>query len=187
MQSFCSSGGAALLGSATNGVLFVACLYIGTNAIPDRDQPKVVKERFLRVGIASALAPAIVIAVLQLPGASGCVRMPATRWFGLWPAQWSAFFLSLVLPLALTMTLFLGPLVMNWVDRDRSVDLFTWLRRETDSPARRLLLTRNLLVGPLAEEWVFRACMCPLMATAGWSDAASVFCSAFFFGGAHSI
>ena len=32
----------AILGSAANAVLFVACLYIGKSAIPDRDQPKVV-------------------------------------------------------------------------------------------------------------------------------------------------
>ena len=41
---------------------------------------------------------------------------------------------------------------------------------------------RNLLVGPLAEEWVFRACMCPLLFGAGFSDGGSVFLSAVIFG-----
>eukprot|EP00326_Haptolina_ericina_P016078 CAMPEP_0181186550 /NCGR_PEP_ID=MMETSP1096-20121128/10095_1 /TAXON_ID=156174 ORGANISM="Chrysochromulina ericina, Strain CCMP281" /NCGR_SAMPLE_ID=MMETSP1096 /ASSEMBLY_ACC=CAM_ASM_000453 /LENGTH=215 /DNA_ID=CAMNT_0023275457 /DNA_START=140 /DNA_END=788 /DNA_ORIENTATION=+ len=100
---------------------------------------------------------------------------PVVRWLGLW-GSW--FVSAAIAPLALTMLLFLGPLVTTCLDGYKPL-----LRPHGE--LARLKRIRNLLVGPLAEEWVFRGCMCPLLYGAGFSDGASVFISAIVFGSAH--
>lgn len=192
MQTVCveSSVPVAIAASSALGTLFVACLYIRTGKVlPNRDDPQVVKQRFGRVGVASAIAPVITFSGGMLGGGGPeCApRADIARWVGLWSP---AFLQAFVLPLALTMLLFLGPLVMEWLDSDRSTPLrnriaTSQVAAQWCDPRGRLLLVRNLVVGPLAEEWVFRACMCPLLFGAGLTDAANVFTSAFIFGAAH--
>ena len=66
---------AAVLGSLSLTIMYVGCLYVcaghqrrnGRRA-PDRDDPSVILERFARVGVASALAPCLVLAAAALPG-----------------------------------------------------------------------------------------------------------------------
>jgi hypothetical protein len=43
------------------------------------------------------------------------------------------------------------------------------------------VLTREAQA-PIAEEFAFRACMCPLLLNAGYSEARVVFCCPLFFG-----
>ena len=181
----------AIAASSALGTIFVGCLYIRTGKVlPNRDDPQVVKQRFARVGIASTISPVITFSAGMLGGGTSAECAPRAsfaRWVGLWSP---AFPQALVLPLALTMLLFLGPLVMEWLDSDRSTTVLSRIATsqvaaQWRDPRGRLLLVRNLLVGPLAEEWVFRACMCPLLFGAGLSDVANVFTSAFIFGAAH--
>jgi prenyl protein peptidase len=190
MSGLCASVGGAVLASLTMAGAYVGCLYVcarhrrGRRA-PDRDDPRVIKERFARVAVACALAPAIAVAAAALPDRpSPCTPVaPLSRWFGLQPIDASTLVLATLLPLALTMVLFIGPLVMAWLDRDPETPAATQLRAwaaEWD-----LRMTRNLVVGPLSEEWVFRACMCPLLHGAGLSDAACVWTSGVVFGLAH--
>ena len=64
---------AAVLGSLSLTIMYVGCLYVcaghqrrnGRRA-PDRDDPSVILERFARVGVASALAPCLVLAAFLL-------------------------------------------------------------------------------------------------------------------------
>eukprot|EP00966_Prymnesium_polylepis_P307130 7097320-Prymnesium_polylepis.1 len=183
---------AAVGGCVANGAQFVGCLYIATEAtspggrVPDRNDPKVIKQRFVRVAIASVIAPFVMVFYSSLPGGGGgggeCLSLPLVRAFGLWSAS---FYRAALAPLALTMWLFLGPLLTMWLDRDRYTPLWTQLKRQVQGEHARLQLTRNLVVGPLAEEWVFRACMCPMLHAAGLSDGTSVFVAAVTFGASH--
>jgi len=182
----------AIAASSALCTIFVACLYLCTGKVlPNRDDPAVVKERFVRVGIASALAPVVMLACGMLPpwrDETCAPQAPLPRWIGLWSP---ALPLAFVSGLGLTMLLFLGPLVMAWLDSGQRLSLRglvtgSQLAADLRDPRARLLVVRNLLVGPLAEEWVFRACMCPLLFGAGLSDAGNVFLSAVIFGAVRS-
>lgn len=191
MASLCTSVAAAVVGSAAMCAAYVGCLYFHAGyrreggRAPDRDDPRVVKERFVRVGVASAVAPCIALGVATLFPHSCSVPNDQSlwTWFGLMAPNVA---LGTVLPLGLTMVLFLGPLVMSWLDRDRTTSIELQVReRLRDLEDDGLLVLRNLVVGPVTEEWVFRACMCPLLFGAGLPDVANVFTSAFIFGCAH--
>ena len=182
----------AIAASSALCTIFVACLYLCTGEVlPNRNDPAVVKERFVRVGIASALAPVVMLASGMLPSRrdEACApQAPLPRWIGLWSPSLPLAFAS---GLGLTMLLFLGPLVMAWLDSGQRLSLRglvtgSQLAADLRDPRARLLVVRNLLVGPLAEEWVFRACMCPLLFGAGFSDAGNVFLSAVIFGAVRS-
>ena len=201
LASFCVSLPVALGGSLALAGGYVASLYVrarfrrSNGRAPDRDEPRVIKDRFMRVGIACAVAPWITMAAVALPGPSAScpLAMPLARWFGLLPKDVPTLLAAAMAPLGLTMVLFLGPLMTTWMDADsklnltlagvRSTGILGQLRASYGAIDLRTL--RNLVVGPLSEEWVFRACMCPLLYGAGLSDAASVFISGIFFGLAH--
>lgn len=163
-MQLCTTFAAAVCSCIVNCAQFVGCLYFATKSVPgrrrpDRDDPQVVKERFFRVGVASFLAPFIMLLFNSFPGNGGSctANERLVRWFGLWgtPIVPASF-----LPLALTMLLFLGPLLTNWLDRDSATKLTAQIQQRFQGERERLTLIRNLIVGPLAEEWVFRACMC---------------------------
>ena len=192
LRGLCASVPAALLGSVAMGATYVACLYVRASyrraggRAPDRDDPRVIKQRFARVAIACGIAPCISILSARLSNDTRTCRaasVPLVQWFGLWG---TSALLSVALPLGLTAVLFLGPLVMQWLDRDRNTPLRLQLaERMRDLEDAKLVVLRNLVVGPLSEEWVFRACMCPLLFGAGLSEAANVFTAGFMFGCAH--
>jgi prenyl protein peptidase len=184
----CTSPIAALAGCLVLCATYVGCLYVGaTNngRAPNRNDPRVIKQRFLRVAVASMLAPGITLAAAALPGGrSPCTPdAPLISWFGL-ASPPPRLALAAMLPLLLTMVLFLGPLIMEWLDRDPHTTLVVQTRQFCEDMCE-LTTVRNLIVGPLTEEWVFRACMCPLLFGAGFGDAANVFTSGAIFGLAH--
>ena len=187
----CPSVPAALIASVLQGGTYVACLYVRADfrrpggRAPNRDDPRVVKQRFVRVGIASVIAPCIALLASSLPGGREecAAKASIARWFGLWAPSAA---LGAALPLILTMVLFLGPLLLAWLERDRFTPLLGQMRQWWPAEEHgRMLLMRNLLIGPLSEEWVFRACMCSLLFGAGLSDVVNVFVSATIFGLAH--
>lgn len=194
--NLCASLPGALLGSCAISALYVYSLYAcaryrrdGGRA-PDRNDPRVVKERFFRVGMACVLSPPVALMATAVPGGrdASCVASaidaPLAQWFGLWAPSIGSLLLASILPLLLTMVLFLGPLVMAHLDDDAEATLVWSPRRLIDSLSE-LQTLRNLVVGPITEEWVFRACMCPLLFGAGLGDAANVFTSGALFGLAH--
>jgi len=181
----------AVFAAAAISALFVGCLYVGVRGVPNRDDPAVIKQRFVRVGVASALALVVVgiaasVPALQRSDPTCPAPASAARWLGVAaPLPTDALLLALLLPPALTAVLFFGPLVHCWLDNEPL--LSDPLLRESGDPAggARLRRARNLLVGPLVEEWTFRACSCPLLFSAGYSDAQAVWLSAVLFGAAH--
>ena len=185
--SICPPLYAAALGAAGLSALFVGGLYVGVSKRVDRDEPRVVVERFGRVGLVCCAAPLLTWVAASAPGgraASLCVAAPLWRWLGLWsPVP----FRAAAVPLGLTMLLFLGPLAALGLDAAAQgpAALRERLAQRVRGRRQRLLLCRNLLVGPFAEEWVFRACTCPLLFGAGLGDAANVWGSAVCFGAAH--
>lgn len=193
LDGLCATLPVALFASFTQSAAYVGCLYVcvshqtkGGRRAPDRNDPDVIRERFFRVGVACVLGPVIAVAAAAAPGApSACTPgVSLLRWFGLVAVDLRTLLLGSVLPLLLTMVLFIGPLVMTYLDRDRGESTLAQLMAYA-AELNDLKSMRNLVVGPITEEWVFRSCMCPLLHTAGLSPAAAVFASGGIFGLAH--
>ncbi|KAG7280431.1 hypothetical protein CRUP_028171 [Coryphaenoides rupestris] len=110
------------------------------------DHPTVIKRRFTSVLIVSALSPAFVWTWKEFTGtSSSLLALMGIRFEGLIPA--------VILPLLLTMVLFLGPLIQLAMD-------YPWFWNLCASDMRWM---RNQVVAPLTEELVFRACMLPML------------------------
>ncbi|XP_054846117.1 CAAX prenyl protease 2 isoform X2 [Eublepharis macularius] len=94
---------------------------------------------------------------------------------------------AMLLPLLLTMVLFLGPLIQ--LSMDCPWDLVDGLKVAFDSHFWVLCLTdmrwlRNQVIAPLTEELVFRACMLPMLVPCTGLGPA-IFTCPLFFGVAH--
>ncbi|XP_041949275.1 CAAX prenyl protease 2 isoform X1 [Alosa sapidissima] len=92
-----------------------------------------------------------------------------------------------ILPLLLTMMLFLGPLVQLVVESPKGILFEIKMRcnlRCLSLCVRDLKWMRNHIVAPLTEELVFRACMLPVLVPCTGPTAAIFICP-LFFGVAH--
>lgn len=156
---------------------YVGSLYVWGSPLP-RDHPAVIKRRFTSVLVVSGLSPASVWVWKELTGIRTDTPLPTLlglRLEGLLPAT--------LLPLLLTMVLFLGPLMQLCMD-------CPWRCMEGLRGAlapRRLLLCvadvrwlRNHVVAPLSEELVFRACMLPVLLPCAGPRYAVMACPVFF-------
>lgn len=166
--------------------LLLACSYVGSlyvwrSHLP-RDHPTVIKRRFTSVLIVSGLSPVFVWVWREFTGvttSSSFLALMGIRFEGLIPA--------IVLPLLLTMVLFLGPLMQlaldcPWTFMDGvRVALDPWFWTLCLSDMRWL---RNQVVAPLTEELVFRACMLPMLVPCAGPSTAILTCP-LFFGVAH--
>ena len=154
--------------------IFVASLYVipsRVRALP-RDDPSHVVARFAALGAVSLLAPVPLLALLRTGGGGG-------------PSAWATLGVGVdcngilaLAPVALTATLFLGPIVEFAVTSCACVAAHT-----AQHP---LIIARNLAVAPIAEEWVFRASLLPLLILAGASHGGALLCAAVLFGAAHA-
>ncbi|XXQ37745.1 Farnesylated proteins-converting enzyme 2 [Plasmodiophora brassicae] len=165
-------------------VAFVASLYVWARAtMESRDHPDVVVRRIVSVSVVSSLAPLALLACASHQDGSP----PFSAWMGLpfttsSPLSWLA---AVTLPLAVTASLFLGPIVQESLEYQ---SLQSWAAvgiATLWAPSQRLLRVRNLIVGPFCEEWVFRATMCSLMYGTGWSLTPMVLVPPVLFGLAH--
>ncbi|XP_039996494.1 CAAX prenyl protease 2 isoform X2 [Xiphias gladius] len=94
---------------------------------------------------------------------------------------------AIILPLVLTMVLFLGPLMQlamdcpwTFIDGIRvAFDPWFWMLCFSD-----MRWLRNQVVAPLTEELVFRACMLPMLVPCA-SPSVAIFTCPLFFGVAH--
>jgi prenyl protein peptidase len=169
-----AAGAAALLVP----VIFVASLY----AIPSRlralprDDPTHVAARFAALCVAALVAPAPILILLRAGGGVGGGVPSAWQALGV-AADCNGVFSALA-PVALTATLFLGPLVEFAVKSCACAAVH--------AAAHPIIVARNLAVAPIAEEWVFRASLLPLLALAGASHAGALLCAAALFGAAHA-
>lgn len=166
--------------------LLLACSYVGSlyvwkSDLP-RDHPSVIKRRFTSVLIVSALSPLFVWGWKEFTGIQptpSLLALMGIRFEGLIPA--------VILPLILTMVLFLGPLIQlamdcpwGFIDGIKvAVDPRFWALCLSD-----MRWLRNQVVAPLTEELVFRACMVPMLVPCAGPSTA-IFTCPLFFGVAH--
>ncbi|XP_054426534.1 CAAX prenyl protease 2 isoform X1 [Pteronotus mesoamericanus] len=160
---------------------YVGSLYVWKSELP-RDHPAVIKRRFTSVLVVSSLSPLCVLLWRELTGIQ-----PGTPLLTLMGFRLEGFFPAALLPLLLTMILFLGPLMQ--LSMDCPCDLAdglkvvlaprSWARCLTD-----MRWLRNQVIAPLTEELVFRACMLPMLAPCTGLGPA-VFTCPLFFGVAH--
>uniref|UniRef100_A0A3B5BAW0 CAAX prenyl protease 2 n=1 Tax=Stegastes partitus TaxID=144197 RepID=A0A3B5BAW0_9TELE len=162
--------------------LLLACSYVGSlyvwrSDLP-RDHPAVIKRRFTSVLIVSGLSPLFVWAWREFTGVRtgpSLLALMGIRFEGLIPA--------IVLPLLLTMVLFLGPLMQLAMDCPWSFtdgmrvafDPWFWMLCLSD-----MRWLRNQVVAPLTEELVFRACMLPMLVPCAGPSTAIFTCPLFF-------
>uniref|UniRef100_A0A8D3C843 CAAX prenyl protease 2 n=1 Tax=Scophthalmus maximus TaxID=52904 RepID=A0A8D3C843_SCOMX len=166
--------------------LLLACSYVGSlyvwrSDLP-RDHPTVIKRRFTSVLIVSGLSPLFVLAWREFTGVrtdSSLLALMGIRFEGLIPA--------VILPVLLTMVLFLGPLMQLAMDCPWS--FMDGIRVASDPCFWTLCFSdmrwlRNQVVAPLTEELVFRACMLPMLVPCAGPSLA-IFTCPLFFGVAH--
>ncbi|XP_041638425.1 CAAX prenyl protease 2 [Cheilinus undulatus] len=166
--------------------LLLACAYVGSlyvwrSHLP-RDHPTVIKRRFTSVLIVSGLSPLFVWTWREFTGIT-----TGPSFFALMGIRFEGLIPAVVLPLLLTMVLFLGPLMQlamdcPWTFMDGirvAFDPWFWALCVSD-----MRWLRNQVVAPLTEELVFRACMLPMLVPCtGTSNA--IFTVPLFFGVAH--
>ncbi|TFK11994.1 CAAX prenyl protease 2 [Platysternon megacephalum] len=179
-------GSPALCWAALLACLSLACAYVGSlyvwNSHLPRDHPAVIKRRFTSVLIVSGLSPLFVWLWKELTGIKPGISLLVLLGFrleGIVPAT--------LLPLLLTMVLFLGPLIQlsmdcpwDWVDGLKVMfDPRFWALCLSD-----MRWLRNQVIAPLTEELVFRACMLPMLIPCTGLGPA-IFTCPLFFGVAH--
>jgi len=153
--------------------VFVGSLYVWSSSRrvgqKYRDSNKVMLRRMTSVCIVSIFAP-FWTGITQ-PTLLGI----AIGWHAL---------LATIVGLSLTLILFLGPLVMKyieWVD-----DMIDDTEDDTVALSLKSIKSwRTLIVGPFAEEFVFRANLCPMFLIAGYSPTETILLTPLFFGIAH--
>ncbi|XP_056657254.1 CAAX prenyl protease 2 isoform X5 [Monodelphis domestica] len=162
---------------------YVGSLYVWKSDLP-RDHPAVIKRRFTSVLIVSSLSPLCVLLWRELTG-----LQPGIPLFTLMGFRLEGIFPAALLPLLLTMILFLGPLIQLSMDWPWPWDLVNGLKGALAPQAWVQSLTdmrwlRNQVIAPLTEELVFRACMLPMLAPCTGLGPA-IFTCPLFFGVAH--
>lgn len=156
------------------GFAYVGGLYVWKSDY-DRDHPETIKRRFLSAFFTSCMCPPLVYIFgdPKLLSSHSLAEVIGIRRPGLEAAT--------VLPLGLTMVLFLGPITML-VTNDR----FRWLIHPYywSQCLKDWIWWRNHVVAPFTEEFAFRACMLPIL-LGHYSKTGAVIMSPFFFGIAH--
>ncbi|XP_029063857.1 CAAX prenyl protease 2 isoform X2 [Monodon monoceros] len=160
---------------------YVGSLYVWKSELP-RDHPAVIKRRFTSVLVVSSLSPLCVLLWRELTGIQ-----PGTSLLTLMGFRLEGIFPAALLPLLLTMILFLGPLMQ--LSMDCPCDLADRLKvvlapRSWAGCLTDMRWLRNQVIAPLTEELVFRACMLPMLAPCTGLGPA-VFTCPLFFGVAH--
>ncbi|XP_056657252.1 CAAX prenyl protease 2 isoform X2 [Monodelphis domestica] len=158
---------------------YVGSLYVWKSDLP-RDHPAVIKRRFTSVLIVSSLSPLCVLLWRELTG-----LQPGIPLFTLMGFRLEGIFPAALLPLLLTMILFLGPLIQLSMDWPWPWDLVNGLKGALAPQAWVQSLTdmrwlRNQVIAPLTEELVFRACMLPMLAPCTGLGPAIFTCPLFF-------
>ncbi|KAM7329703.1 hypothetical protein ACRRTK_011316 [Alexandromys fortis] len=177
---------------------YVGSLYVWKSELP-RDHPAVIKRRFTSVLVVSSLSPLCVLLWRELTGiqvrrrrgteqagkeskvfvggnitdAPFPVAQPGTSLLTLMGFRLEGIFPAALLPLLLTMILFLGPLMQ--LSMDCPCDLTDGLKVVLD-----MRWLRNQVIAPLTEELVFRACMLPMLAPCTGLGPAVFTCPLFF-------
>ncbi|XP_028277923.1 CAAX prenyl protease 2-like [Parambassis ranga] len=161
--------------------LYVGSLYVWRSSLP-RDHPSVIKRRCVSVLLVSAASPALVKSWIYWAD----VRVDVSVW-ELMGVRIEGLIPAAILPLLLTVVLYIGPLVHSAVDDpDRfsedlrfALDVQSW-----HLCVRDVVWLRNQVVAPVTEELVFRGAMLPMLVPCTGPTAAA-FTAPLFFGVAH--
>ncbi|CAD6884878.1 unnamed protein product [Tilletia controversa] len=177
----------------------------------DKNHPKVVAARLRVASQSTAAAVAVTYGFLSRWGAPNVIKSP---WFrlpivnlllglptpipsvltsSLLPLQPSLSSLlvrhylpAAIIPLGLTMSLFLGPLFETWLDEELLPGQRAWSWKEcVVSKFDNIWALRNYILAPLTEELVFRACILNFHHASGASKSTLIFATPLYFGVAH--
>lgn len=174
----------AALQSLALSILYVGSLYICGSPLP-RDHPITVKQRFKRVLIVSLIAPILVHNWIDYRDINnGLHSFMLSRWLGL---HFRNFIMAALLPLVLTLILFLGPIMLWFFDdisQNQSIGSLKSMKMRIWLSVNDIIWWRTYVVAPFTEEFVFRSCMLPLLVPA-FGLYTSVFLCPLFFGVAH--
>ncbi|KAM4720974.1 CAAX prenyl protease 2 isoform 1-T1 [Rhinophrynus dorsalis] len=173
--------GVSILCCLTLACSYVGSLYVWKSELP-RDHPAVIKKRFTSVLIVSSFSPLFLYVWKELTGIKTDAPLLCLMGFRI-----EGIATASLLPLLLTMILFLGPLVQ--LSLDCPWDFLDGLKVAFDPKFWMLCVTdmrwlRNQVIAPLTEELVFRACMLPMLVPCT-SPGSAIFTCPLFFGIAH--
>ncbi|KAJ3650126.1 hypothetical protein Zmor_021834 [Zophobas morio] len=155
-------------------VTYVASLHVWKSP-HNRDHPSTIKRRFLSVFVMLFLSPCFLYMGIsnQILEKTTLAELMGLKTMGLCQA--------FIMPLFLTMVLFLGPIAMKV--HNGLLKLYTepmyWI-----SNFKNLIWLRNHLVAPFSEEFTYRSCMLPLLLQCFPPMTAVLICP-LFFGVAH--
>ncbi|KAJ2859641.1 CAAX prenyl protease, partial [Coemansia asiatica] len=173
---------AAVAISVVFGVLYVASIYLVSAifslpdaSVHDRNHPHVVKQRTWGAAIATIIS--LVLSSLLLRQWGQPQNIAAS--LGLAPSR---IMPSVVVATVLTATIYLGPLVLDYLDGGVE---WASLRRVPETLWSQPLAMRNFVVGPVTEELVFRSSVVALWTASGISTNRTIFLSPLIFGLAH--
>ena len=147
-----------------------------------RDDPKVIKRRFVSVSLSSVISLLILFLLGEHTSES---KYNLANWIGFcFDSPWYML-KSTMITLFLTIILFFGPLVQfmtNYTDNNNNIT--SYLFYDLKWRSRNLSFWRNYLISPFTEEFVFRSCMLPLLVPK-LRLTTSIFVTPLFFGLAH--
>eukprot|EP00096_Caligus_rogercresseyi_P013076 TRINITY_DN5731_c0_g1_i1.p1 TRINITY_DN5731_c0_g1~~TRINITY_DN5731_c0_g1_i1.p1 ORF type:complete len:287 (+),score=35.76 TRINITY_DN5731_c0_g1_i1:133-993(+) len=158
------------------GCTYVLSLYVWRTDIKDRDHPATIKRRFISALFTTLVAPVFVLSfghagLLEEHGLCATIGIRA-------PGLFSA----LLLPLLLTLTLFLGPFVSLLLSVQGG--LWSNTRQYLSTGFQSWIWWRNHIVAPFTEEFTYRACIIPIL-IGYFSPTSSILISPLLFGIAH--
>ncbi|XP_076284199.1 ras converting CAAX endopeptidase Sras isoform X3 [Lasioglossum baleicum] len=128
-------------------VVFVASLYVWRSPY-DREHPTIIKKRFFSVFIVCLVSPT------SLYFGMNEKYLEKATFLELLGIRWPGLIQAIVMPLLLTMILFLGPLCVEDYSGFRRLFSQSIYRIEN---IKTLTWWRGQVVAPLSEEWTFRA------------------------------
>ncbi|XP_042902985.1 CAAX prenyl protease 2 isoform X2 [Parasteatoda tepidariorum] len=156
--------------------ILLACIYVGSLYIwPNthgRDHPSTIKRRFLSVFIISFFS-AVVVYIFADRSYFGY----DVSYWSLVGIQASGLLQAIIIPLFLTMVLFLGPLSLHYNDGQYNTffDFKVWIHCLTN-----VIWLRNHVIAPIFEEFTFRACMLPILVPCFGNKTSVILCPLFF-------
>lgn len=156
------------------GVSYVASLYVWRSS-QDRDHPDTIKRRFVSAGFMTIISP---VFVHQFGSPELLEQYSLAEIIGL---KTAGLVSAVVLPLLLTVILFMGPIAMLLLDERFRVFCVPMFWRQS---LRDWIWWRNHVVAPFSEEFTFRACMVPVL-LGYYSHFWAIIISPLFFGVAH--
>ncbi|KAJ3638243.1 hypothetical protein MTP99_001640 [Tenebrio molitor] len=155
-------------------VAYVASLHVWKSP-HNRDHPSTIKKRFISVFFMLFISPCFLYVGMNSK------TLEKISLFEVLGLKTKGLCQAVVMPLFLTMILFLGPIAMKVHSGILKlyVEPMYWMNN-----FKNLIWLRNHLVAPFSEEFTYRSCMLPLLLQC-FSPLTAVFICPLFFGVAH--